>query len=73
MNDINVNANISINGLDYAVDELSDEAKSQIVNIQFSDVQILQLQNELAISNTARTGYLRALRAEISKSGEKLG
>ena len=58
---------ISIDGIDYSFDNLSDEAKSQIRNIKFSDEQILQLKNELAISNTARTGYLRALNIELAR------
>jgi hypothetical protein len=72
MSDMTENAKITIDGVDYAIDKLSDNAKSQIANIQFSDKQILQLQNEWAISNTARVGYLRAFQKEwpqIDKPG----
>ena len=53
---------------EYITDDLSGSAKLQIANIQFSDEKISQLQNELAISNTARNGYLRALNKELSKT-----
>ena len=56
----------TIDGVDYPFENVSEVAKSQIKNIQFSDEQISQLQNELAISNTARNGYIRALTNELS-------
>ena len=61
MGNIAQNHKIKIDGVDYAVVDLSDAAKSQIENIRFSDEKIVQLKNELAISNTARAGYLRVL------------
>ena len=62
---------ISIDGTDYILDNLSEEAKVKISNIQFVDTQIQQLNNELAISDTARIGYTNALKREILKaSGE---
>ena len=73
MNDITENAKITIDGVEYAMEKLSDNAKSQIANINFSDERILQLQNELAISTTANTGYLRALKAELSQMREAGG
>lgn len=63
-------ATVTIDDQDYSIDDLSDEAKLQIKNIQFSDAQILQLTNEWAISKTARAGYLRALNTEL-KTGQK--
>jgi hypothetical protein len=47
------------------VESLSNEAKTQIINIQFVDNQILQLQNELAVADTARIGYTNALKNEV--------
>ncbi len=68
MNAKTINKTITFDGSDYAIDKLSKEAKSQIANIQFSDKQLLQLENELAVSNTARNGYLKALKAEVTQS-----
>ena len=59
---------IKIDDVNYDMDDLSDNAKAQIRAIQFSDRQILHLQNELAISNTARNGYLRAIKSERGHS-----
>ena len=53
--------------MEYKLDELSDNAKAQLGNIQFVDAQIQQLNNELAVSDTARIGYTNALKGELSK------
>ena len=58
---------VSIDGTEYILDDLSDNAKAQLLNIQFVDAQIQQLNNEWAVSDTARIGYTRALRNELSK------
>ena len=65
MNSVAEKRAVTVDGVDYSFENLSDVAKSQIKSIQFSEEQILQLQNELAISNTARNGYIRALTNEI--------
>jgi hypothetical protein len=57
---------VDIDGKSYELDKLSDEAKAQIVNIQFVDNQIQQLQNELAVADTARIGYTNALKHDLS-------
>lgn len=53
---------------DYFLDEISDVAKDNFANITFTDLQIAQLKNELAISNTARRGYLKLLKASVPNS-----
>ena len=58
---------ISIDGKDYKLDELSDKAKEQLLNIRFVDTQIQQLNNEWAVADTARIGYTRALKAELDE------
>lgn len=60
---------ITIDEVEYKLDELSDNAKAQIVNIEFVDVQLQQLNNELAVSDTARIGYSNALKAELKNIG----
>lgn len=62
---------ISIDGTEYVLDDLSDNAKAQLLNIQFVDAQIQQLNNEWAVSDTARIGYTRALKAELQKTTDK--
>ena len=58
---------ITIDEVEYNLDELSDEVKDQLTNIQFVDIQIQQLNNELSVSDTARIGYTNALKAELAK------
>lgn len=58
---------ITIDGVDYPMENLSDAAKAQLANIQFVDAQIQQLNNEWAVADTARIGYTRALKTELAK------
>ena len=59
---------ITVDDVEYKLDDLSDNAKTQLLNIQFVDAQLQQLNNEWAVSDTARIGYTRALKSEIAKS-----
>jgi hypothetical protein len=58
---------INIDGTEYSLSDLSDKAKEQVINLQFVDMQIQQLNNEWAVADTARIGYTRALKAELEK------
>ena len=58
---------ITIDGNDYLLSSLSEKAKSQVANIQFVDAQLQQLNNEWAVSDTARIGYTNALKNEFEK------
>ena len=58
---------ITIDDVEYNLDELSDKAKEQLANIQFVNAQLQQLNNELAVSDTARIGYTNALKGELAK------
>ena len=59
---------ITIDDVEYNLDDLSDNVKSQLTNIQFVDAQLQQLNNEWAVSDTARIGYTNALKRELGKS-----
>ena len=58
---------ITIDDVEYKLEDLSDSAKEQLTNIQFVDAQLQQLNNEWAVSDTARIGYTNALKAELEK------
>ncbi len=64
----NESAKVTIEDVEYNLDELSDKAKVQLANIQFVDAQLQQLNNEWAVSDTARIGYTNALKAELEKT-----
>ena len=54
-------ATISIDGKDYDVDELSDEAKNQVASINFVDQELRRLNALAAAMQTARNTYGMAL------------
>tara|TARA_B100000768_G_scaffold69051_1_gene66456 strand:+ start:13914 stop:14168 length:255 start_codon:yes stop_codon:yes gene_type:complete len=60
-------ASIAVDDKEYKVEDMTDDAKAQLLNIQFVDGQIQQLKNEWAISDTARLGYTAALKGELVK------
>ena len=53
-------ATVTVDDVEYLLSEMSDDAKAQLSNIQFVDQQVQQLQNEWAVSDTARLGYQAA-------------
>lgn len=59
---------ITIGGQSYDLDDMTAPAKELLGFIQFVDLQIQQLQNELAIADTARFAYANAIKRE-TKSG----
>ena len=61
---------ITIDDTEFDLTDANDEAKAQLVNIQFVNEQILQRNNELQIAETAKIGYSRALRRELEKIGQ---
>ena len=58
---------IDIDGKSYEIDSLTDEAKSQLGNIQAVDTELKRLQQQTAIAQTARNAYARALQEELAK------
>lgn len=56
---------VTIDDVEYELDSLSDDAKSQLTNLQLVDQKIAAHQQELAIFQTARIGYANALKAEL--------
>lgn len=61
---------ISVDGVEYDLDSLTDNAKAQLANIQFVDAQLQQLNNEWAVSDTARLGYTNALKRELANTAK---
>jgi uncharacterized protein YkwD len=56
---------VTIDGKDYSVDALNDNAKAQITNVRAADRIIAELETELAITKTARQRYGEALEHEL--------
>ena len=73
MKKMNETSNLTIDGVEYAFNSPSDIAVSELSNVKFVDERIAQLQNELAISNTARAGYLKTLKADLARGAKSSG
>ena len=57
--------NITFDGVDYEYLTLSEEARSQIVGIHYAEAEIKRFNMQIAMAQTARNAYVRALRAEL--------
>ncbi len=56
---------ITIDGKEYALENLNDDARAQIVNLRMVDQEIARLQNLLAITQTARAAYANVLAGQL--------
>ena len=56
---------ITIDNQEYDLDSLSDDAKSQLQMLQFSDQEISRLNAQLALVQTARRAESKALMAAL--------
>ncbi len=59
---------VTIDNREFDLDVLSDEAKQQLTNLQVCDQEIGRLNVQLAISQTARAAYARALQEALPKT-----
>lgn len=60
-------ATLTIDGINYDSNDLTDEAKAQLASLQFCDAELQRLQAEAASIQTARMVYANALKAELDK------
>ncbi len=63
-----VGKTVTIDGVTYNLDDLSENAKNQMVNVRATDQEITRLKQLLAIAQTARTAYANALSNELPKT-----
>jgi hypothetical protein len=59
---------ITIDNKQYDTDTLSDDAKKQLTSLQVTDQEIQRLNIQLAIAQTARNAYARALGELLPKT-----
>ena len=64
-------AKIKIDNVEYDSDKLSDEAKNQLVSIQYVDQELARLQAQAAALQTARIAYANALKEALPKKAKK--
>ena len=58
---------VTIDNKPYEVEKLNDEAKNQLNMLAATDAKIRSLQAELAICQTARNAYAKALSENLPK------
>jgi len=59
---------IQIDDIQYEVDEFDDVQKKHLQMILVCDAQIKDLRSRLAITQTARTAYVSALKKELLRN-----
>lgn len=63
-------ATIKFDGQDYDTDKFSEEAKAHFEMLILADNKIKSLQQDLALIQTARNSYARALKSKLPVSAE---
>ena len=58
---------ITVEGIEYNTEDLSDNGKAQLASLQFLEAQMNKLQNEIAVFQTAKAAYTGALKLELEK------
>jgi hypothetical protein len=53
---------VTIDDKDYNLDKLSEEAKNQLVSLQYVDQELQKLNVQAAVLQTARMAYAQALK-----------
>ena len=56
---------ITVDGMEYNTEDLSDNAKAQIASLQFLEAQMAKIKSEIAVYETAKSAYIQALKAEL--------
>lgn len=61
---------ITVDGVEYNTEDLSDNGKAQLASLQFLEVQMNKLQSEIAVFQTAKVSYINALKVELEKEAD---
>ena len=59
---------ITIDGIEYNTEDLTDNGKAQLASLQFLEVQMNKLKAEIAVYQTARIAYIQALKNDVEKT-----
>ena len=60
---------ITLDEIEYNTEDLSERGLATLKSMQFLEIQLQKMANEIAIYRTAQQAYLEALKAEIEVSG----
>ena len=56
---------ITVDGIEYNTEDLTDNGKAQLASLQFLEVQMKKIEAEIAVYKTAKTAYTAALRSAL--------
>lgn len=57
--------NITLDGIDYNTEDLTENGKAQLASLQFLEAQMNKLRSEVAVYQTARNSYVAVLKEEL--------
>lgn len=60
---------IKLDDIEYNTEDLSDHGQAVLKSLQFLEVQLQNLKNEIGVYQTAQRTYVAALKTEIKQSG----
>jgi hypothetical protein len=60
---------IKIDNKEYELDTLSEECKAQLASIQFVEQELVRLQAQVAVLQTAKAAYLQTLKTSLPVVG----
>ena len=61
---------IKVDDVEYNTEDLTDNGKAQLASLQFLEVQMRKLKNEISVYQTARNSYVSALKAELENKSQ---
>ena len=56
---------ITVEGIEYNTEDLTDLGKAQLASLQFLETQMAKLKSEIAVYQTARNSYIAALKEDV--------
>ena len=65
-------SSVNIDGQSYELSSLSEEARAQLMSLQFVEQELARLQLQMAALQTARNAYASALKAYLPPGSEKV-
>ena len=61
---------ITVDGIEYNTEDLSENGKAQLASLQFLEVQMKKIKSEIAVYETARNTYIALLKNELKPVSE---
>ena len=55
----------TVDEVEYNTEDLTTNGKAQLASLQFLEVQMSKISNEIVVYQTARNSYIAALKAEL--------